>query len=108
MFLSRAFIEKKISVLRGMLYEVGISNDFRGWSFTKPPVKPMRDTLLSVNELASRYCPTMRDIFLKKVLKIPPPQSFKMFRGVAYHLVISSIVTESKRILYSLGPVSGS
>ncbi|MDW8074096.1 MAG: type I-A CRISPR-associated protein Cas4/Csa1 [Nitrososphaerota archaeon] len=95
-------------MLRSMLYEVGISNDFRGWSFAKPPVKPMRDTLLSVSELASRYCPTMRDIFLKKVLKMQAPQSFKMFRGVAYHLVISAVVIESKRVLYSLRPVSGS
>lgn len=108
MFLNRPSIEKRINMVRTRISELGISNDLRGWSYANPPVKPMRDTLLSVSELAARYCPTMRDIYLKRVMKTFPPHNYKMFRGIAYHELISSTILESKRYFYTKGIVSGS
>ncbi len=108
MLLGWNIIKKKIENLRTFLSDVGISSDLRGWEYDRPPVKPARQLLLPVSELASRYCPAMRDIFLRRVLSIQPPKSFKMFRGMVYHLLISKILIEAKRIIYSSGLISGS
>lgn len=108
MLLNKSYLDKKLRLLRTQIEEMGISNDLRGWSYSTGPVKPARNIPLPVSELASRYCPTMRDIYLKRVLRVQPPHNFKAFRGIAYHRVISSTVTESKRFLYERGIVSGS
>ncbi|MCS7127592.1 MAG: type I-A CRISPR-associated protein Cas4/Csa1 [Thaumarchaeota archaeon] len=108
MFLNRGYLDKKLGLLRAQMNEMGISTELRGWAYATPPVKPARNIPLPVSELAGRYCPTMRDVYLKRVLRVQPPHNFKAFRGIAYHRVISETITECKRFLYERGVVSGS
>ncbi len=107
LLLRREEVEKRFKLLREQIDSYGISDEMRGWSYTKEPVKPLRKYLLSVSELSSRYCPTMRDIYLKRVVKVLPPPSFKMFRGIAYHAILSSTITAAKSLLYQNKKIGG-
>lgn len=99
-FLDRLDLDRRFRVLRGELVQSGIDDDLRGWSFEGGLVKPPSGILLSVSELASRYCPTMRDLYLRRVLKIKPPPNVKMARGIAFHEICSRVVHEVKRTLF--------
>lgn len=101
-FINRSVLDKRLKLLRGELQARGISEELRGWSWGEPPVEPpLRSMWLSVNELASRYCPTFRDVYLRRVLKTLPPPSLKMVRGLAYHNVVHESLEAVKRFLYS-------
>ena len=101
LFLDRADMDKRFRVLRQELSQRPISDDLRGWSFEKPPVKPISTTLrFGVGELAARYCETLRDIYLKRVMRVKPPPNFKMVRGVAFHEVMKAALFDVKKFIY--------
>jgi len=90
--------------MRARLQEIGISDSLRGWNWDKPPVGSMYgDLYVSVSEVAGRYCGTLRDIYLRRVLRIPVPFSIKLFDGIVLHRVASETLTYVKRTLYSKG-----
>jgi len=94
--------------MRARLQEIGISNSLRGWNWDKPPVSSIYgDLYVSVSEVAGRYCETLRDIYLRRVLRIPVPFSIKLFDGIVLHRVASETLTYVKRTLYSKGIMSG-
>lgn len=64
--------------------------------------------LFGVGELASRYCPTLRDIWLKRVAKVKPPPNVKMIRGIAYHDVVHRATEMVKKGVYEMAEVTGS
>ena len=99
-FLDRLDLDRRFRVLRVELSQVGIEDELRGWSFESGLVKPSSSMLLSVSELASRYCPTMRDLYLRRVLRIKPPPNVKMTRGIAFHEVCRRVVHEVKKMLF--------
>ena len=99
-FLDRLDLDRRFRILRGELTEVGIDEELRGWSFESGLVRPSSDILLGVSELASRYCPTMRDLYLRRILGVRPPPNVKMTRGIAFHEVCSRVVHEVKRMLF--------
>jgi CRISPR-associated protein Csa1 len=108
-FLNRSDLDKKFKQLRIELQSIGISDELRGWSWDEPPVGPsLKGLLLSVSELASRYCDTLRDIYLRRVeYKLPPP-SLKMFEGIVYHFIASEATVKVKKFIFDKGLVSGS
>jgi len=94
--------------MRARLHEVGVSDDLRGWSWDRSPVgPPYGDILISVSELAGRYCETLRDIYLRRVLRVHVPFNIKLFDGFVLHRVASETLTLVKRTLYSEGLISG-
>lgn len=64
--------------------------------------------MLSGSELASRYCPILRDVYLKRVVRAVPPLNVKMARGIAYHFIVHSALDDVKRLLYSRFDYAGS
>jgi CRISPR-associated protein Csa1 len=101
LFLDRADMDKRFRVLRQELSERPISNELRGWSYETPPIKPLSTSLkFGVGELASRYCETLRDIYLRRVLGVKPPPSFKMARGIAFHEVMKAALFDIKKFIY--------
>ncbi|MEM1994209.1 MAG: type I-A CRISPR-associated protein Cas4/Csa1 [Nitrososphaerales archaeon] len=101
LFLDRAEMDKRFRVLRQELLQRPISDELRGWNYGNPPVKPISASLrFGVGELASRYCETLRDIYLKRVLGVKPPPSYKMIRGVAFHEVMKTALFDMKRFIY--------
>ena len=107
-FVNKADLDKRVRLMRGRLREVGVSDDLRGWSWDRPPVgPPYGDILLSVSELAGRYCETLRDVYLRRVLRLRVPFSIKLFDGLVLHRVASETLTLVKKTLYSRGVISG-
>jgi len=107
-FVSRGELDKRVRLLRKHLREVGVDDDLRGWSYDRPPVEPPYENLhISVSELAGRYCETFRDIYLRRVMRVPLPFSMKLFDGLVIHRVASETLTLVKKTLYAKGVVSG-
>lgn len=107
-FVSKAEFDKRTRLMRARLREVSISDELRGWSWDKPPIAPpYEDVLISVSELAGRYCETLRDIYLRRVLGVSVPFSTKLFDGFVLHCVASQTLTLVKKTLYSKGLISG-
>jgi len=104
--------EEKRYIFRGLLSRTrssGISGEFRGWSWDNPPLlSPYDDIFLSLSEVASRYCLTARDIYLRRVEKIKYIPNRRMVRGIVLHSVVERVITISKKYLYSSGIISGS
>lgn len=87
---------------------IGISEELRGWSWDQPPVEPpVRGVELSVSDVASRYCRSMRDIYLRFVLGIKAKPTSRMVEGRVYHEVLRSVVEEMKKIAYGCSLVEG-
>jgi len=108
-FLDRLDLDRRFRLLRRELESRGVGEELRGWSFDSPPVEPpSRSILFSVSELAGRYCGSMRDIYLRRVLNVKPPPSIKMARGVVLHAVNREVLSSVKRLLFSGEVKSGS
>ena len=85
-----------------------ISDEYRGWNWSSGKLSsPSENIYLSVSEVANRYCPNYRDIYLKKIAKISSPITFRSVRGLVYHQVSAETLTLIKSYLYANGIVSG-
>lgn len=93
---------------RSVVYPV--PPELRGWSFDRPPVRPRAFLGLSVWEVAS-YCPTRRDVWLRRVAGVWPrsvPDTLSF--GSAVHEVVARVVDGLRRCavlgdLFSCGSV---
>ena len=101
LLIDRADVDRRLKLLRLELAQRSISEELRGWSYDRPPVEPFsRSILFGVGELAGRYCETLRDVYLRRVLRIRPPVNLKMVRGVAIHETIKDVIFRLKRFIY--------
>jgi len=108
-FLNKADLDKRFKLLRGEYDKLGVSEELRGWNYDEPPVKPpSKSATFGVSELAARYCPTLRDVYLKHVLRVKFPPSLKLIRGIILHYVASESISLVKRTIYEKGLISGS
>jgi CRISPR-associated protein Csa1 len=107
-FLDRLDLDRRFRLLRKELEGKNISEELRGWNFDSPPVEPSsRSILFSVSTLASRYCESMRDVYLRYVLNIKPPPNIKMARGIVLHAINREVLSTVKRLLFSGNVKSG-
>ncbi len=104
--------EEKRYIFRGLLSRTrssGISSEYRGWSWDSAPLlSPYDDIFLSLSEVASRYCLSARDIYLRRVEKVKYVPNKRMVRGTILHSVVERVITIAKKLLYSSGIISGS
>lgn len=98
-------LERLIEQIRAQHEHEDVSDELRGWNWMG--LRPVYNVYLSVSEVANRYCPTYRDLYLKKVERIRAPYSFKTIRGLAYHFIYARSLTIVKSILYDKGVISG-
>jgi len=85
-----------------------VDEKLRGWYWYQPPVEPpLKSVKLSVSEISNRYCPTMRDVYLRHVegIKVKPTRA--MIEGRIYHDIIKELSLIAKRELYYRGPIPG-
>ncbi|MEM0011368.1 MAG: type I-A CRISPR-associated protein Cas4/Csa1 [Candidatus Bathyarchaeia archaeon] len=108
-FFDRLDLDRRFRLLRREVEVRGVCEELRGWHFDSPPVEPpSRSVLFGVGELAMRYCQSMRDIYLKRVLNIKPPPTIKMARGIVLHAVNRESLSAVKRLIFSGDARSGS
>lgn len=82
--------------------------DLRGWNWMQPPLAPIYDHIrIGISDIASLYCPTSRDLYLKKVMKIGFKANKEMVEGLILHRIISHAFTLAKRILFNIKEISG-
>ena len=102
LLLDKADVDRKLKLLRQEFTEKATIEELRGWNYDKPPIQPLsRSIKFGVSELAGRYCETLRDIYLKKVLGLKPPPNVKMIRGIALHETIKDAISDVKKFIYN-------
>ncbi len=74
--------------------------DLRGWNWSQPPIVTNARLRLGVSDIANLYCPTGRDLYLKKVGHIGFRSNEAMVEGLLLHRVVSEVFTKSKVIIY--------
>lgn len=107
MYLASA--EEQRWVRRGLLPEARrqpVADELRGWSWDRPPLKPIYERPLGVFEIAGKYCPTGRDVYLRRVEHVQAAPNVGMREGRRLHQVIADVVTEAKRLIYTHGQAS--
>jgi CRISPR-associated protein Csa1 len=80
-----------------------VAEHFRGWHWYEPPLKPPFDVSLANHEVASRYCPTSRDLYLRRVHRVMVRVSEPMLQGLVLHAVVARFIQMAKRLLYIHG-----
>lgn len=101
--------EEERWVQRGLLPEARrqpVAEELRGWSWHQPPLKPVYDRPLGVYEVAGKYCPTGRDLFLRRVRDVQAPPNAGMREGKLLHRAVADVLTEAKRLIYVHGAAS--
>ena len=77
--------------------------ELRGWNWREPPLLPPHDVRLGVFEVAGKYCPTSRDVYLRRVLGARASPSRAMREGAALHRALVEVLLGAKRLIYGLG-----
>ncbi|MDI6893164.1 MAG: type I-A CRISPR-associated protein Cas4/Csa1 [Bacillota bacterium] len=98
--------EERKRLLKGLIpksRQNEVNEDLRGWNWNRPPLEPLYDVKLALYEVASRYCPTGRDLFLRRVHKVKPPPNRAMTLGSVFHDTLVSIMVRAKRLIYEKG-----
>jgi CRISPR-associated protein Csa1 len=77
-----------------------ISSRLRGWRYRERPLKPAASGFLPVSTIASGFCPTARDVYLRYIEGLEMPLSPPMVRGGLYHNTLEAVITHAKQLIY--------
>lgn len=91
-FLSDVDQKKLMDKILPSSRSVGVSEDLRGWNWNKPPLKPMYEERVPMYSVCSKYCPTSRDVFLDRVMRVPSKPNENVILGVALHRAVGAII----------------
>jgi len=80
-----------------------VPDDLRGWSWSHSPLQPIYPIQLAVYEVASQYCMTGRDLYLRRVSGVRQSATAEMRRGAALHEAITAVFIAAKRRIYEDG-----
>lgn len=81
----------------------GVAEELRGWNWYHPPLSPIFDTKLAVYEIASQYCASGRDLYLRRVEGRRVRPTAAMAEGGYLHGIVARIMLAAKRIVYRDG-----
>ncbi|MBM7865398.1 type I-A CRISPR-associated protein Cas4/Csa1 [Heliobacterium gestii] len=81
----------------------GVAEELRGWNWSQPPLSPVYDCPLGVFEVASGYCSSSRDVYLRRVEGARSQPNGAMFQGALLHGLIARLVVATKRLIYGEG-----
>ena len=99
--------EEKRLLLRRILPQArqkDIAPELRGWNWDKPPLSPIYDSVkLGVADIANNYCPSNRDLYLRRVMGIKTPANRPMMEGGLLHDMLCRLIIAIKRVIYVHG-----
>jgi len=93
-------------LIKGLLPEsraMRVEEHLRGWHWYEPPLKPPFDVSLANYEVVNRYCPTGRDLFLRRVQRVTVRPNDAMLQGSALHAVVARFIQTARRLIYVHG-----
>jgi len=99
MVLSRRILLKTLRRLYWAAKQDPVDEDLRGWCWDKPPIKPRAYLGLGVSEVSSKYCPTRRDVWLRRVAKVKPKLTDQLCIGRVVHEIIHRVFSEARKML---------
>lgn len=85
-----------VRLLRTKFEGYVIDDELRGWSWVRPPLRPRAHLGLSVYDVAP-YCPTKRDVWLRRVVGAKTQLTPQMKCGLEVHNVISGVTSIVRR-----------
>lgn len=77
--------------------------EHRGWNWPDPPLAPVYNVSLGVSEVATNYCTSGRDVFLRRVLRQPSRPNPAMVGGRQLHRYLEQFMVAAKRAMYVAG-----
>ncbi len=80
--------------------------ELRGWNWREPPLAPAYNVPLGVYEIAAQYCPSGRDMYLRRVLGVRARPNRAMREGAALHAALKDTILRAKQAIY-LGGTEG-
>jgi len=97
--LSRRLMLRTIRRLYAWSRSDPVDEELRGWNWDKPPLKPRAYLELGVSEIASKYCETRRDLWLKRKLSVKPEIPEQVIRGRIVHEAVSLAISEAYKLV---------
>ena len=91
---------KYLRVLRLRASVEPITEEYRGWSWFKEPVKPPSYRCIALSDFAYLYCQSMRNVYLKYVLKVEPRVTKPIIEGAVLHEVFYAAIEDVRREIY--------
>lgn len=95
--LNKRLVLKTVRRIYGWSRNDPVEEELRGWNWDKPPLKPRAYLELGVSEIASKYCETRRDIWLKKQMGIKPETTEYILKGRLVHEAVSLAFREVQK-----------
>lgn len=83
--------------------QMEVAEELRGWNWHQPPLVPAYDIKLGIYEVANSYCPSNRDLYLRRVSRVKVPGSPSMVRGKIFHEVLVKTLVRAKKSIYQNG-----
>lgn len=92
-FLSDVDQKKLLNNILPKARSVGVTEELRGWSWHKPPLKPYYDDVkIPMYSACSMYCPTRRDVYLSQVKRLRGKPTPRMNLGSAIHETVRATI----------------
>ncbi|AGB40915.1 CRISPR-associated protein Cas4/Csa1, subtype I-A/APERN [Halobacteroides halobius DSM 5150] len=98
--------EERQKLVRGLLpkaRQMEISDELRGWNWNQPPLEAMYEEKLALYEIAGKYCPTGRDLYLRKVEGVKTEWNQAMIQGKVLHDTLAELLVKAKKLMYCHG-----
>jgi len=95
---SRTALFRSLRRLHRLRLQDPVEEEVRGWSWDRPPLRPRAYLGLWVSEVAYRYCPTRRDVYLRRMgVRGEPGEA--MVNGSQVHAVFAAACEDVRREL---------
>jgi len=98
--------EERKLLLRGLIpksRENEVKEDLRGWNWHRPPLEPLYGIKMALYEIASKYCPPGRDVYLRRVQGVKAPPTRAMILGSMFHETLVQVIVKAKSLIYAKG-----
>ena len=92
----RSQLYKSLRILHRLRSQDPVEEEFRGWNWDKPPLRPRGYFGLGVSEVAYRYCPTRRDFYLRR-MGVRGTVTEPLYNGTLVHMVFNIAAEDVRR-----------
>ncbi|MCX8181384.1 MAG: type I-A CRISPR-associated protein Cas4/Csa1 [Thermofilaceae archaeon] len=96
--LGRSAILRSLRRLHKLRERDPVEEEYRGWNWDKPPLKPRAYLGLGVSEVAYRYCETRRDVYLRR-MGVEGRAAQPLIEGSLLHSVFNAAACDVRREL---------
>jgi len=86
-----------INRIHPLAREVGVSQELRGWSWYKEPLKPYYPERISMFAVCGRFCESARDAYLMYVEKKQARRTREILLGASVHNLLEYLFTEARK-----------